>query len=199
MFVSLGAAPVSYLTGVSTQSTAMDSMRAALGKTNPTTSQIQRRSQWKLSDQGDPRSPCLQMRAQELAKFLFIIYLEMFSVEGLSAYQDLNISKISGLVVIHYTRSSFAEFVLFLSSSPGILARQSVSTIVCINLIVPRESLDALISLDNATLGTPALRAEITGTTGNGWQNFFSTVQMSFGSVITRNTTSIVVREDPQG
>ena len=139
------------------------------------------------------------MRAQGLAKLLFIIYLEMFSVEGLGAYQDLNISKISGLVVIHYTRSSFAEFVLFLSSSPGILARQSVSTIVCINLIVPRESLDALISLDNATLGTPALRAEITGTTGNGWQNFFSTVQMSFGSVITRNTTSIVVREDPQG
>jgi hypothetical protein len=241
MFVSLGAAPVPYLTGVSTQSTAMDSMRAALGKANPTTGQIQRRSQWKLSDQGDPRSPCLQMRAQELARFLFIIYLEMFSVEGLGAYQDLNISKISGLAVIHYTRSSFAEFVLFLSSrisvdwrmtidllmdqiiadrslivgmsniqdlyvqfhrhglytietlaspprelasglpsirasGPGILARHSVSAIVCVNLIVPRESLDALTSLDNATLGTPALRAEITGTTGNGWQNFFSTV-----------------------
>ena len=263
MFVLLGVAPVSYLTGVSTQSTAMDSMRAALDKTNPTTGQIQRRSQWKLSDQGDPRSPCLQMRAQELAKFLFIIYLEMFSVEGLGAYQDLNISKISGLAVIHYTRSSFAEFALFLSSrisvdwrlttdllmdqiiadrslivgmsniqdlyvqfhrhglytietlaspprelasglpirasGPGILARQSVIAIVCVNLIVPRESLDALTSLDNATLGTPALRAEITGTTGNGWQNFFSTIQMSFGNVITRNTTSIVVREDPQG
>jgi hypothetical protein len=264
MFVSLGVAPVSYLTGVSTQSTAMDSMRAALGKTNPTTGQIQRRSQWKLSNQGDPRSPCLQMRAQELAKFLFTIYLEMFSVEGLGAYQDLNISKISRLAVIHYTRSSFAEFVLFLSSrisvnwrmtidllmdqiiadrslivgmsniqdlyvqfhrhglytietlaspprelasglpsirtsGPGILAQHSVSAIVCVNLIVPRESLDALTSLDNATLGTPALRAEITGTTGNGWQNFFSAVQMSFGSVITRNTSSIVVREDLQG
>jgi hypothetical protein len=263
MFVLLGVAPVSYLTGVSTQSTAMDSMRAALGKTNPTTGQIQRRSQWKLSDQGDPRSSCLQMRAQELAKFLFIIYLEMFSVEGLGAYQDLNISKISGLAVIHYTRSSFAEFALFLSSrisvnwrltidllmdqiiadrslivgmsniqdlyvqfhrhglytietlaspprelasgllirasGPGILAQHSVNAIVCVNLVVPRESLDALTSLDIATLGTPALRAEIAGTTGDGWQNFFSTVQMSFGSVITRNTTLIVVREDPQG
>jgi len=264
MFVLLGVAPVSYLTGVSAQSTAMDSMRAAIGEHNPTTGQIQRRSQWKLSDQGDPRNPCFRMRAQELAKFLFIIYLEMFSVEGLGAYQDLNISKISRLAVIHYTRSSFAQFVLFLSSrisvdwrmtidllmnriiadrslvvgmsniqdlyvqfhrhglytietlaspprelasglpsirasGPGILAQHSVSAIVCVNLIVPRESLDVLTSLDNATLGTPALRAEITGTTGNGWQNFFSTVQMSFGSVITRNTTSIVIREDLQG
>lgn len=264
MFVLLGVAPVSYLTGVSTQSTAMDLVRAALGKANPTTGQIQRRSEWKLSDQGVPRSPCLQMRAEELAKFLFVIYLEMFSVEGFVAYQDLNVSKISELAVIHYTRSSFAEFVLFLSSrisvdwrmttdllmdkiiadrslivgmsniqdlyvqfhrrglyttetltcpprelasalpvirpsGPGILAQNSINAVVCVNLIVPQKSLDTLTSLDSATLGTPALRAEITGTAGTGWQNFFSTLQLSFGSSVTRNTTSLVVEEDAQG
>ena len=82
------------------------------------------------------------------------------------------------------------------ASGPGILAQHSVSAIVCVNLIVLREALDALTTLDNGTLGTLALRAEITR---NGWQNFFFTIQMSFGSVITHNTTLIIFKEDLQG
>jgi hypothetical protein len=102
VFVLLGVAPVSYITGASMQSTAMDSMRAVLGNTNSMKGQFQRRSEWKLSDLGEHRSPSMQMSAQAVANFLFLIYLEMFSVEGLGAYQDLNISKKSRHAVILY-------------------------------------------------------------------------------------------------
>jgi hypothetical protein len=116
MFLFFGVAPVSYLTGVSTQSTAMDSLRATLGISHPTKSQFQRRVEWKAPNLGEFSNRHLTLDAQVLAKFLFALYLDMFSIEGLGVFQDLDISKLSELAVIHYTRSSFADLILFLSS-----------------------------------------------------------------------------------
>ena len=259
MFLLFGVAPISYLTGVSLQSTAMDSIRGMLGMTNQTKGQFQRRAGWKSLHLGEFSNRRLQMTAKDLANFLFAIYLRMFSVEGVS--QDLSISKLSKLAVIHYTRSSFAELVLFLSSKidvnwsvtidllfdriiadhsllvgtssiqdlyvqfylrglhiassltsapreiphnlpplresgPGILAQHSVGPIVSVNLVVPRKAIDVLTNLDDAIIGTPALRAEISGI---GWQNFFSSIQMSFGRVVACSVASIDFQYDPQG
>ena len=86
------------------------------------------------------------MRAQELVKFLLIIYLEIFSVEGLGAFQDPSISKISGLAIIYYTRSSFTQFVLFHSS------RISVDWRITIGLI------DQIIADHSLTVGLNSLQ-----------------------------------------
>jgi hypothetical protein len=61
---------------------------------------------------------------------------------------------------------------------------------------VPREAIDTVTSFDTAILGTPALRAEINGPN---WQNFFSSIQISFGRVEEYDAGSIDFQEDPQG
>lgn len=98
MFLLFGVAPISYLTGVSLQSTAMDSVRGMLGVTNHTKGQFQRRVGWKPPHLGEFSNLRLQMNAEDLANFLFALYLKMFLVEGV--FQDLKISKRSKLAVI---------------------------------------------------------------------------------------------------
>jgi hypothetical protein len=261
MFLLFGLAPVSYLTGVSMLSTAMESAHAILGINQPSKNQFQRRVEWKAPNLGEFSNRHLRVDAKALAKFLFALYLDMFSVEGLVVLQDLDISELSKLAVIHYTRSGFADLILFLSSKinvdwpsaisllldyitaddtllvgtsniqdlyvqlylrdlytipslasppreisddlpplrasgPGILAQHSVGPIVSVNLIVPREAVDALTNFDTAIIGTPALRAEISGP---GWQNFFSSIQIGFGRVVEYDAKSIEFQEDPQG
>lgn len=80
-------------------------------------------------------------------------------------------------------------------SGPGILAQHSVGPIVSVNLVVPRKAIDVLTRLDDAIIGTPALRAEING---NGWQNFFSSIQMSLGRVVECSVASTDFQHDPQ-
>jgi hypothetical protein len=91
----------------------MDSVYGMLGMTNQTKGQFQRRVGWKSLHLREFSNRHLQMTAKDLANFLFTIYLKMFLVEGV--FQDLSISKLSKLAVIHYTCSSFAKLVLFLS------------------------------------------------------------------------------------
>jgi hypothetical protein len=79
------------------------------------------------------------------------------------------------------------------NSGPGILAQPLVGPAVSVNLIVPRATLDTLTNLDPSAVGTPALRAEINGP---GWQNFFSTIQMSFGTVVASSAISLDFQED---
>lgn len=198
------------------------------------------------------------MDAANLAKFLLAVHLKVFSVEGLATLANMAISKLSKMAVIHYTRSSFAELILFLSTMvnvdweitvklllnhiaqdcsllvglssiqdlytqlylrgshtpPGLLsppremshnlpplqdsgtwhlAQHLVGPVVCVNFVVPRATLDALTNLDPTIVGTPALRVEIRGP---GWQNFFSTIQMSFGTVVASSDTTVDFQED---
>jgi hypothetical protein len=261
IFVLFGMCPLSYLTGTSMQSSAMDSARGLLGSADPTKGQVQRRVGWKIPHLEQNSDTLLQMDAESLARVLLNIYLKMFSVEGLGVLEDTTISRLSKLSVVHYTRSSFAELVLFFStkvnadwnatfdllldhiakdyslivgpssiqdlyihfylrglytapslvsapremshslpplqnSGPGVLANHLVGPVVSVNLIVPRAALDVLTNVDPTIIGTPALRAEING---HGWQNFFSTIQMSFGIVVAWAATTINFQEDPLG
>ena len=261
MFVLFGTAPISYLTGSSMQSSAMDSVQGLLGGQDPTKGQLQRRIWWKASHLERKDETLFQMDAKNLAKFLFTVYLKMFTVEGLAVLTNIANSKLSKLAIIHYTRSSFAELILFFStmvnvdwditvkllldhiaedrsllvgpsniqdlytqlylrglytapslvspprkmphslpplqsSGSGILAQFLVGQVVSVSLIVPRSTLDTLTNLDPNIVGTPALRAEINGP---GWQNFFSTIQMSFGTVVANSDITIDFQEDPLG
>jgi hypothetical protein len=69
MFVLFGIAPVSYLTGVSMQSSAMESAQGLLGGQNPTEGQLQRRVGWKASDLERKNETSFQMDARTLQSF----------------------------------------------------------------------------------------------------------------------------------
>jgi hypothetical protein len=87
----------------------------------------------------------------------------------------------------------------------GLRAWKHIPEVICITLKVPRDKLKAFTSLPLKELGTPIVHCILQSAAASSpWQNIFSAVQLSFGTVVasgsrTEDDFQIHVAEDESG
>lgn len=111
----LGVAPATYVSNFTSHSNVHEILAA-----NIRTAQFHERMAWKVVSLGDPvaaahDSYCnrpLVYDPDQLAKFLFGVYLKMFSAEDvMSKFKKLKLHDVIGMTLVHYNRGSFANLM----------------------------------------------------------------------------------------
>lgn len=111
----LGLAPSTYVSNFNSHSNAHEILAAS-------TKQFHERMAWKVVSLGDPVAAAhdsdvnrpLVYDPEQLAKFLFAIYLKMFSAEDvLSKLKTPSLHDITEMTIVHYNRCSFATVLRF--------------------------------------------------------------------------------------
>jgi hypothetical protein len=104
-----------------------------------------------------------------------------------------------------YTMPNMAQQTLPPTFMDGIGAWAKKPSVICITLLVPRDSLNVFTNQSALQLGTPMLQATVQSKVGfMGRFNIFSDLQLSFGRVITTGESTnsifrIAVEENPTG
>ncbi|TFK43950.1 hypothetical protein BDQ12DRAFT_643771 [Crucibulum laeve] len=122
----LGVVPTSYVSGFTSLCNTHEILASVLSKTSTTLSpQFHEAISWKMcpvvgSIDADPGGEpyamfMLKFDPVQLSKFLFGLYLKMFSDENLASFlQDLSLHTLHKASVVHYTRTSFVAFLQYI-------------------------------------------------------------------------------------
>lgn len=121
----LGLAPPTYVSNFNSHSNTHEILGANTNQAANTT-QFHERMAWKVVSLGDPVAAAhdsdvnrpLVYNPEQLAKFLFAIYLKMFSAEDVVSKlkKTPSLHDITEMSIVHYTRSSFATLLHFVKA-----------------------------------------------------------------------------------
>ena len=140
-----------------------------------------------------------------MGHLLDLIEAQTTLLMGLNYVQELYLYlKLYGVLSVPILSSPPVQSNFLGATVRGLRCWKNIPPILCVTLIVPREKIKVITDVDATVLGSPIMHCVIQSSPkyqSQRWQNIFSVVQVSFGTLSTtgkRNTDSfqVIVVED---